>query len=113
MARGAPLTLLRGAQNETLLKNCRPVPSGAGFDVGVTISLVDPTPLRIDLITSFHHMNEDGFYVSWTEHMINITPSLLYEINISISGPDRNDVKDYIHDVIYNALVAEFAEFEE
>jgi len=89
------------------------LPNGAGFDAGTVIALDISRPDRFVLNTSYHHMNADGFYVGWTEHQIVVKPAFVNHIHLIISGPNKNDIKDYIHDVIYDALVAEFAEFEE
>jgi hypothetical protein len=44
-------------------------------------------------------MNETGFYEGWTEHTIRVKPSLAWGFDLSISGPDRDGIKDYIADV--------------
>lgn len=40
-------------------------------------------------------MNDAGMYDGWTEHVITILPSFS-GITISVSGSNRNDIKDYL-----------------
>ena len=53
-------------------------------------------------------MNENGMYDGWTEHKIVITPDLLHGFNLSIGGRNRNEIKDYLHEVYSAALAEEF-----
>lgn len=86
------------------------LPSGSGFDNGSSIYLDSCTPSKIVLATSFHHMNEGGYYDGWTDHTINIVPSFDgFEI-ASISGRDRNDIKDHIAEVFGHALSQDIVE---
>ena len=50
--------------------------------------------------TSFHHMDEWGGYDGWTDHDIFISASFIDPEITSISGRDRNDIKDYIAQLI-------------
>src|SRR5690606_41537978 len=63
---------------------------------------------KIVLRTSFHHMNESGFYDGWTEHIITVIPDLVNGFDLRISGRNKNDVKEYIADVFYEVLRSEF-----
>lgn len=85
-----------------LVKNC--LPSGSGIDCGTKIDLDMSTPDKIVLHTSFHHMNDCGMYDGWTEHTVTVTPSLQFGFNLKISGRDRNDIKEYLHEVYSNDL---------
>ena len=86
------------------------LPSGSGFDAGTTIDLDRTNDQRITLTTSFHHMDEHGFYSGWTDHEIVVTPSFIGEIDLKIKGRNQNQIKDYIFDVFYTALIEEFKE---
>lgn len=89
------------------------LPSGAGVDSGCAVVLCDMAwNERIVICFSFNHMNEDGFYMGWTEHTCTVVPSLANGFSLRISGRDRNDVKEYLHDVFYSALTA-LAEWDE
>lgn len=82
------------------------MPHGSGFDGEyITVDWDKSTGEKIILINvDFHHLNENGFYDGWTEHTVTITPSLLFGFTMKISGRDRNDIKDYIYEVIQFAL---------
>lgn len=86
------------------------LPSGSGFDSGTTIDRVASTPEKIVLRTSYHHMHESGMYDGWTEHTITVRPSLLFGFTLSISGRNRNEIKDYIHEVFHQELGEEVGE---
>lgn len=79
------------------------LPGGSGIDCGTKIDLDRSAPEKIVLHLSFHHMNKDGFYNGWTEHTITARPAFS-GINLTISGRDRNGIKDYLHDVYSNVL---------
>jgi hypothetical protein len=80
------------------------LPSGSGFDNGTKIDLEASHAEKLVFYTSFHHMDENGSYSGWTEHTIVVTPSLQHKINLRISGQNRNEVKDAIHEAFYFAL---------
>ena len=83
------------------------LPCGSGFDSGTTINLDRSTGERIVLETAFHHMDEYGGYDGWTDHTITVKPSLLFGFTLTISGPDRNGIKDYMYEVFQSALSEE------
>lgn len=85
----------------------RELPNGSGFDEGTKISLDKSRPERLVLHTHFHHMNDNGMYDGWTEHTVVVKPSLVYGIKLTISGPNRNGVKQYIEDVFQTTLRSE------
>jgi len=72
-------------------------PSGSGLDAGTTLG--DSTPERLVFNTSFHHMNDVGYYDGWTDHQVIVTASLTWGLNIRITGRNRNDIKDYLAEV--------------
>jgi hypothetical protein len=72
-------------------------PSGSGFDNGTQIDR-DRSDVLI-FSTSFHHMDEAGGYDGWTEHTVRVKPSLAWGFDLTVSGRDRNGIKDYIADV--------------
>lgn len=86
------------------------LPSGSGIDSGCSIDLDASTEDKIVLNTSYHHMNEGGYYDGWTEHTITVRPSLAFGIRVSIGGRDRNDIKEYLHDVFHTALMQEIVQ---
>ena len=90
------------ARIEELVKNY--MPSGSGFDCGTKIDLDKSTPEKLVFYTDFHHMNEVGYYDGWTEHRITVRPSLAFGFTLTISGRNRNEIKDYIHQAFDCAL---------
>jgi hypothetical protein len=86
------------------------MPSGSGIDNGTMIDWVRSGAERLVFNTSFHHMNDVGMYDGWTEHTVIVKPSLMDGIDITIGGRNRNDIKDYLHDVFYHALKQQIAE---
>lgn len=80
------------------------MPSGSGFDAGTKIDFDKTTPERLTFTTSFHHMNENGYYDGWTKHNVVVTPSLAFGFNLRVTGRDRNDIKDYIAETFQDAL---------
>lgn len=83
------------------------LPSGSGFDSGTKIDLQDSTGEKIVLETSFHHMNENGYYDGWTNHRVYVTPAFVGGFNLRITGRDRNSIKEYIADVFHEVLSSE------
>lgn len=80
------------------------MPSGGGIDLGTEIDLDASTYKRLVFHTHFHHMSETGFYDGWTDHTVRVDPSLSGEFDLRISGPNRNAIKDYLHEVFADAL---------
>jgi len=84
------------------------LPSGAGLDNGVQLDLARSTPEKIVLVTAFHHMNETGMYDGWTDHTITVRASLLHGVKLTISGLNRDEIKDHLHEIFNEALLAPF-----
>jgi len=96
------------ARIESLVKD--QMPSGSGFDSGTTLDIEASHAEKLVFLTSFHHMNEVGYYDGWTEHSITVTPSLAHEIHLRISGRNRNDIKEGIHQAFHSALTFDISE---
>jgi hypothetical protein len=86
------------------------LPSGSGIDNGTKIDLEASTGEKIVLNTSFHHMTENGFYDGWTDHTVTVTASLIHDIKLKISGRDRNDIKEYLHQEYESVLTEDYDE---
>ncbi|AJD83010.1 hypothetical protein PJWF_00117 [Achromobacter phage JWF] len=80
------------------------LPSGGGFDYGTSMQLTESTPEKLVFHTAFHHMDTHGCYDGWTEHTITVRPSLGHGVSITVSGRNRNDVRDYIAEIFNQAL---------
>ena len=90
---------------KTLIKMQKDLPSGSGIDSGTQIDIENSNGNKIILLTAFHHMNENGYYDGWTEHKIIVKPSLPYTITLNITGRNRNDIKEYLYQIYYDALM--------
>jgi len=91
---------------QELLEKCEELlPSGSGFDEGTTIEYAGSD--KIVLRTSYHHMDEHGYYDGWTEHTVTVIPSLAHGFDIRVGGRNRNGVKEYIADVFFDVLRSE------
>ncbi len=87
-------------------------PSGSGFDSGTELDLDASTGEKLVFHTSFHHMNDGGFYDGWTEHTVTVRPSLEMGIRLTVSGRDRNDIKNYIHEMFNDILSTTEKEYQ-
>src|SRR5262249_26697859 len=79
------------------------MPSGSGVDCGTKVDLDKSTGNKIVLYADFHHMNDGGMYDGWTNHVVTVTPAF-DGFNLSISGRDRNGIKEYLADTFHNCL---------
>jgi hypothetical protein len=54
-------------------------------------------------------MDENGFYEEWIDYLVIITPSLAFDLNITIRGKfgKRQDIKEYLKEIYHEALTAE------
>lgn len=74
------------------------LPSGAGFDAG-SLDRERSDNRRLVFHTSYHHMDDLGYYGGWTSHTIYVWADLGFEFDLNITGKDRNNIKDFIADV--------------
>lgn len=79
------------------------LPSGSGIDTGTRLD-DSSTPERLVFTFSYHHMNDGGYYDGWTDHVLTVRASLLHGIDITVSGRNRNEIKDYLHETYHYAL---------
>jgi hypothetical protein len=87
---------------DRLAKLCREhLPSGSGFDNGTSLDIVASTAEKLIFRTSFHHMDGHGFYDGWTEHSVTVRASLQHGIDVTVSGRNRNEIKEYIASCFY------------
>ncbi len=81
---------------DTILKTA---PSGSGWDSGTTFDQDASTPEKLVFFGGFHHIDEHGGYDGWTQHRVTVRPSLAFTIDLKVSGRNRNDIKDYLHEM--------------
>jgi hypothetical protein len=89
------------------------LPSGSGIDCGTAIDWADSKPERIVLRLSFHHLHDSGMYDGWTEHEIIVTPSLIHDYTLRITGKNRNDIKDHLSELYGYALSQPYDQTED
>lgn len=80
------------------------MPSGSGFDCGTAFDFDKSKRDKLIFTTQFHHTDANGYYQGWSEHTITVRPSLIGEFALSVSGRDKNGIKEYIGDCFYYAL---------
>lgn len=108
----ARLSCIKAGNNEWETKHednvrglvSRFMPSGSGWDHGTHIDFDLSTSEKLVFYGAFHHMDESGYYDGWTEHSVTVRPSFISQVNISISGRDRNDIKDHIVETFAGCL---------
>lgn len=97
----------RDKHQESIDILCQLLPSGSGIDTGTSFDQDDSTADKLVFTFSYHHMDEHGGYDGWTDHKVIVTPSLAFGIDIKITGRNRNDIKDYLHDVFAHVLTCQ------
>jgi hypothetical protein len=88
------------------------LPSGSGVDNGVAFDRSRSTEQCLVFTTAFHHMDENGFYDNWTEHTIRVRPSFSNDLDISVSGRDRNDIKEHLRSLMHESLIVAVSDAE-
>jgi hypothetical protein len=88
------------------------LPHGSGIDAGVEVDLLSSTTERLVLISSFHMMNDGGFYCGWWDFKVTVTPSLVSDFNMKVTAPkkDTHFLRDYLYESFDYALSLEVAE---
>lgn len=84
------------------------LPSGSGIDSGCTIDMENSTDNRIVINSSYHAMNENGYYDGWYDFRVVVTPSLAFDIDIKIVGRfgRYQDIREYLHEEFSTILMA-------
>lgn len=78
------------------------MPSWAGFDNGTNL-FMDSDPQCLEFQTAFYHMDDAGYYDGWTKHEVKVRP-MFSGFSVHVSGKDKNDIKEHIAQVFYDAL---------
>ena len=79
------------------------LPSGSGIDCGTQLNIDRSTGDKLVFDTAYHHTDGNGSYAGWTEHTVTVRPAF-DGFDIRISGRDRNEIKDYLHECFDMAL---------
>ena len=80
------------------------LPSGSGWNCGTNLDFDASTSEKLVFRGSWRHMDDFGGYAGWTEHTVTVRPSLQFGFVITISGCDRNGIKDYLSELFGCAL---------
>jgi len=88
-----------------ILELMESAPSGSGIDAGTRL-LAESTEEHLQFAVDYHHMDDGGCYDGWSEHVLHVTPSFVLGFNARFTGPDRNQIKEYLYDV-YGAWLGE------
>lgn len=83
------------------------LPRGSGFDVGTKLDWDRSNKNRLVFTTEFHHMNDVGMYDGWTAHDVFVNPDLCFDFTLRVTGRNRNDIKDLIHEQFNHALLTD------
>jgi hypothetical protein len=85
------------------------MPHGSGIDGKTTIDYDKSKSDKLVFNSSFHAMNENGFYEGWIDYILSVSPSLIHGFILSIVGQfgQRQDIKDYLYDIYRDALQQE------
>lgn len=88
------------------------MPSGSGINAGIKFSVdLSTYNKRLVWVFGYHHMNEDGYYDGWTDHKLVVKPAF-GGFSFHISGRNRNQVKDHLYDIMYDALQTEVTRYK-
>jgi len=95
------------AKHEIIIQNVlETLPHGSGIDSDWGLS-EKSNPNKIILYNSYHCMNENGMYDGWIDFTVTVTPSLIHDYDIKVTGnfSQRNykysDIKDYLAQIMY------------
>jgi len=93
------------------------LPRGSGIDNGMFFSPLQSDDNKMVICSSFHVLDENGFYDGWIDFTVEIYPAFLGGIDLKIEGnftnrvncvkEDASDIKEYLYEVFYDALMQE------
>lgn len=86
------------------------LPHGSGFDAKASLEEDRSTEDKLVFLIPYHHMDENGFYVGWSETKLVVKPSLAHGYTTSLwvaSLPrciNRTSHKEYVSECYHEAL---------
>ena len=83
------------------------LPRGSGFDSGTLIDWARSRPERVVLLVGFHRMDEHGMYSGWCEYTVTVRASLVFGIDLRVTGPNADGLRDYVAECVRDALTRE------
>ena len=90
----------RERHEEKLAEIMDTAPSGSGIDNGVKLLVDECGKEKLVFSCDFHHMDENGYYDGWSEHKVIVRPSLFFGLSITITGRNRNDIKEILEETM-------------
>lgn len=88
------------------------LPSGSGYDNDTKIDFDCSSNDELIFRTSFHHMDENGYYCGWSNHKVIVRPSFDgIRIDIKSEYPDdieetmNVDGNEFMYDDFYHSLL--------
>jgi hypothetical protein len=85
------------------------LPHGSGLDTEWAIDFDKSHGNKITLSTSYHAMDENGYYDGWIDFTVIVLPSLSFDFTIHIRGNfgKYQDIKDYLYDILNESFSQE------
>lgn len=83
------------------------MPHGSGFDNGTSLDFEKSSATKLVFNTSFHHMDDNGFYCGWTDHTVTVEADLTFGFTLKISGRNKRSIKDPISEDFHHCLSEE------
>lgn len=82
------------------------LPSGSGIDSGVKLDLENSNDQKLVFNSSFHAMDENGYYDRWIDFTLTVKPSLSFGFTQDIKGKfgKYQDIKEYLYDTFRESL---------
>lgn len=83
------------------------LPSGSGIDNGTHLDWEASRLDRLVFIVEFHHMDDHGSYRGWSAYKVIVKPSLMFDIDVTITGATPrgvDDTKDYLSELYRQEL---------
>lgn len=80
------------------------LPRGSSWNCGTKLDFDASTSEKLVFRGAWYHADGHDVYNDWTEHTITVRPSLQFGFVITISGRNRNDIKDYLGELFDCAL---------
>ena len=80
------------------------LPSGSGIDSGCTVN--PKTSDKFIIESSYHRMDEHGYYDGWIDFKVIVKASLTSNIDLTIIGNfgKHQDLKEYLYELFDHAL---------
>lgn len=81
--------------------------SGSGLDDAPEIDFDKSTENKLVFNFGYHHMSDHGYYDGWTYHQLIVTASLCFDIDLRITGKDKNSIKEMLYEQFQCELTEE------